>query len=161
MLLAYIDGVEFILRILRKALSKYLRVIRVGPVELELKGATARSYDETFRKISEAKQHLSEAVESLDSLKAQYADENNRLGSLLHDVKQKRSEYETASQELRLTKDLLAKDRDALRKALGIDERRGKIAGFVGGVAASLVATVVWVWLPHLWLFVRSWVLIH
>ncbi|WP_319521684.1 hypothetical protein [uncultured Desulfosarcina sp.] len=109
------------------------------------------SYNATLKKINDAQTQFSEAVEAIELLKSEYLEENERLGNLMNEVKTKKAEYEKTSNKLDLTKDMLQKDQEALKKVLGIDERRSKIAGFLSGVIASIVATAIWVYGPKIW----------
>jgi len=151
MMFAYIDSIETILKLIQKLIGRHFKTIRIGPLELELRGQSTRTFEETFQKLNSAQKHLTDAVESLDTLRAQYIEENDRLTRLLEQVNTKKAEYDKTSNDLSLTKDLLQKDQDTLKRVLGVNERRAKIAGFISGVLASLLATVIWVYGPKVW----------
>jgi len=148
----YVGAVDALLTLLRRYLGRHISAIRIGPVELNLRGTVEASHAETFQKIEAARTHLADAVVALDKLKDQYAAEGDRLEQLLADIAAKRADYVAAVKDRDLAKTLLAADQERLQEVLGMERlRQGKIAGFVGGVLASLLATAVWVWGPVLW----------
>ena len=151
MIVSYIDSIELIIKVLQKIIRRNLKSIRLGPIELELKKSVDNSYNATLKKINDAQAHFSDAIEAIEILKSEYLEENERLNDIMNEVKKKKSEYEKTSNELDLTKDMLQKDQEALKKVLGIDERRSKIAGFLSGVIASIFATAIWVYGPKIW----------
>ncbi|MCC6798200.1 MAG: hypothetical protein IT366_24010 [Candidatus Hydrogenedentes bacterium] len=99
---------------------------------------------ETIVKVELAQQQLSEAALAIDAVKNQIQSERVKLDSLLSEVEAKRSEYQKATTELCTTQELLEKDKIALRAALGINERRTQIIGFISGVIASICAAALW-----------------
>jgi septal ring factor EnvC (AmiA/AmiB activator) len=151
MIVSYIDSIELIIKVFQKLIRRNLKSIRVGPIEIELKKSVDNSYNATLKKINDAQTHFSEAIEAIELLKTEYLEENERFGNLMNELKTKKAEYEKTSNELDLTKNMLQKDQEALKKVLGIDERRLKIAGFLSGVIASIVATAIWVYGPKIW----------
>lgn len=148
---AYIGVVDLALGSILRWLGQRLGVIKFGPFTFEFKGPAKATYDETLRKISAAQAHLTQAVESIDSIRSEFTTEKGRLDSLLNEIKAKRQEYEKAAAELQTARDMLGKDKDQLRSALGLDERRGRVSGFVAGVLASLLASLIWATGPEMW----------
>lgn len=148
---AYIDVVDNILGLIVRWLGLRLDVIRIGPFAVEFKAASKATYEETLQKISTAQTHLTQAVESIDSIRAEFTAEKSRLDSLLKEIQAKKLEYERAAGELETARDLLGKDKAQLKSALGLDERRGRVSGFVAGVLASLLASFIWAKGPEMW----------
>ena len=148
---AYVGIVDYALGSVLRWLGRRLGVIRLGPFLLEFKDPAKATYEETLHKISDAQKHLSQAVESIDVIRSEFTSEKSRLDSLLEEIGAKRQEYAKAAAELDTARDLLAKDKGRLRSALGLDERRGRVSGFVAGVFASLVASFLWTEWADLW----------
>ena len=144
MLVSYINLIDWLIDTTKKLTVKSTKPIHVGPFEIRLRKGTPEAYEATFKKIAEAQESLSEGVAALDSLKADYGAERDRLTKLMDDVKKKREECQTANQDLVLTQDILKEDRDRLKRILGVDDTRSKIIGFVSGVLASLIAAGLW-----------------
>lgn len=147
---AYISLVDNLLGSLLRQVAKSFGVIRIGPFVVELRSPTKANYADTLRKIAAAQEHLGSATESIDAMKSEFSTEKQRLDKLLKEITEKRSEYEAAAAELDTARELLGKDRGQLRSVLGLDERRGRISGFVAGVVASLLATALWTQGPAL-----------
>jgi chromosome segregation ATPase len=154
LLFNYINAIESLLR----WLSQRIRVLRFGPLEIELRRKAETEFDATFQKIEKARENLTEAVTALDDLRDRYADEQERLTNLLNDVKQKRAEYAKATGDLTKTRELLRADQETLRRVLGINDRRSKIIGFVSGVLASLIATLLWFGGSKIWNLIGAWI---
>jgi hypothetical protein len=154
-LTTYIDVVDSVLGLIARWLRLRLG-IRIGPFVVEFKGVAKAGYQETLQKISTAQSHLAQAVESIDSIKSEFTAEKSRLDTLLKEIQAKKLEYERAASELETARDLLGKDKAQLRSALGLDERRGRVSGFVAGVLASLLASVIWAKGPEAWAAIVS-----
>ena len=154
LLFNYINAIESLLR----WLSQRIRVLRFGPLEIELRRKAETEFNATFQKIEKARENLTEAVTALDDLRDRYADEQERLTNLLNDVKQKRAEYDKATGDLTKTRELLRADQETLRRVLGINDRRSKIIGFVSGVLASLIATLLWFAGFKIWNLIGAWI---
>jgi len=157
LLVTYIDTIDGIAKLLAEFLSRYFKGIRVGPFEFQLRREAAQAYAATFEKIERAQMNLAEAVEALDVLKAQYSEESGRLTRLLTDVNRKRDEAEQATRELGFLQNLTDQERTYLKQSLGLNDRRSKVIGFVGGVLASVLATSLWVGVPRAWELGSSW----
>jgi hypothetical protein len=147
----FVGIVDYLLGFTLRWLGRRLGVVRLGPFVVDFKGAARTTYDETLQKISAAQAHLSQAVESIDSIRTEFTAEKSRLDALLEEIKARRQEYEQAAADLETARDLLGKDKNRLRSALGLDERRGRLSGFVAGVLASLMASFLWAKGPELW----------
>ena len=100
---------------------------------------------ETIEKVEIAQNHLTDAIEAISLIKEQAIEERHRLDVLLEEVKKKHEEHSQAVQELETAQDLLDQNRENLRSVLGISPARERIIGFFSGVAASIVASGLWV----------------
>lgn len=150
MIEAYISLVDNLLGSVLRQVAKGFGVVRIGPFVVEFRSPTKANYADTLKKIAAAQEHLESATESIDAMKSDFSTEKERLDQLLAEITEKRSEYETAAAELDTARELLGKDLGQLRSVLGLDERRGRISGFVAGVLASLLATALWTQGPAL-----------
>ncbi|MBC9071975.1 hypothetical protein IAI53_08370 [Thauera sp. CAU 1555] len=99
---------------------------------------------ETIEKVEIAQNHLSDAIEAISLIKEQAIDERHKLDTLLEEVKKKHDEHTQAVQELETAQDLLSQNKENLRSVLGISPARERIIGFFSGVAASIVASGLW-----------------
>lgn len=136
---------------LYRTLGRRLRRTSVGPVDIELRGPTANAYDHVLQKLGTAHEHMADAVTALDDLKLEYSSEMDKVEHLRAEVANKKEEYSSALEELATTRQLLATDRTRIRAALGLNDTRSKVVGFVGGVFASLVAALIWKFVPIVW----------
>jgi len=150
-LLQYINGVEAVVDLLNKILARHFKSIKIGSIEIQLRGDAAAAYEATFAKIEKAQANLAEAVDTLDVLKMEYTQESSRLAKLLEEVQRKRTEYRDATKELTFLQNLTEKERNQLKRSLGVDDRKSKVIGFVSGVLASVIATALWVGVPKMW----------
>ena len=159
-LVHYIDCVDRVLRLLAAWLYRFfgrrVRRITVGPVDIELRGPTAGAYDQVLLKLGTAHEHMADAVTALDDLQVEYSAEMDKVERLRGQVAAKKEEYANALEELATTRQLLAADRTRIRAALGLNDTRSKVVGFVGGVFASLVAALIWKFVPIAWEFFIS-----
>jgi len=103
------------------------------------------TFNETINKVETAQNNLADAVEAIEIIKEEVISEKAKLDDLLKDVQRKRNEHERTSSELKTAQELLEKDQEKLKVALGINTTRDRILGFVGGVVASIVATALWI----------------
>lgn len=142
--------IQIIERFARLLFGDAIFKIDVWPFSPGLGSSSENSYSTTLKKLDAAKQHMTEAVQALDALRGEYSEESTRLDGLISSVQEKKREYDQTKESLAETRGLLAKDQSALREALGINDRRSKIVGFVSGVFASLLATVLWFSVPYL-----------
>ena len=108
-------------------------------------------FGDTLQKVAVAQEHLVEALEAMDIIREQAVTERSKLDSLLTEVEQKRKLYRKTTVDLETTQDLLDKDQEKLRSALGINTSREKFIGFVSGVIASITATAIWYLGSMLW----------
>lgn len=111
---------------------------------------------DTLHKVEKAQEHLTDAVEAIGIIKNQAIKEKDQLDNLLAEVQQKRQQYEDVKEDLNLTKDLLNKNKDKLKAALGINSTRDRLMGFISGVIASVLATAIWVFGSKIWFYLTK-----
>lgn len=147
----YLNAIEAAMVAMLRLLGVFVGDSWVRPLYGVLQLEKAPSYAETLRKIEVAKGHLSEAAAAVDTIKAEFNAERDALDSLILDLRAKRDEIQRLQDELIETRNLLTHDKEKLRAALGLDARWGRITGFVAGVVASLLATLLWEYAPRAW----------
>lgn len=148
LLINYIDGIEAVGNILYKYLGKRFKSLKVGPLELQLRGETEKTHEATLAKLQNAHTSLAEAVEAIDVIRFECATESDRLAKLVEDINTKRAEAKATNDELSYLQKLTDEERNLLKTSLGVNDKRSKIAGFISGVLASVLATALWVGVP-------------
>ncbi|NQU68423.1 MAG: hypothetical protein HQ510_10815 [Candidatus Marinimicrobia bacterium] len=138
--------IKLIAKILKKVNVKYRR-IRVRPLEFELKNEPETSYEKTLEQIETTKEHLNDAISSVDNLKNEFMDKKKELDNIVNNIISKQKEKENIDEKFELTQRLLAEESSNLKEVLGVNKIKesssDKVAGFVGGVIASLVAAAI------------------
>lgn len=111
---------------------------------------------ETLQKVEIAQEHLTDAIEAIDVIREQVVSERKQLDILLAEVEKKRTQYNEATNDLQTTQQLLNQDQEKLRTALGVNSSREKIIGFLSGIVASIIATVIWVLGSKVWSYIAT-----
>lgn len=98
--------------------------------------------------LEQSETNLRNALKAIEQMKRESEAEQVRLESLAKEADTTRRDLEDILKDHALAQELRAKDKDALRRSLGLVEieraiKKGKISGFITGVLASLVAALV------------------
>jgi K+/H+ antiporter YhaU regulatory subunit KhtT len=123
------------------------RGVKLGPIEIDLKARAESSYDETLKKIDQTKQHLSDAIMHIDTMKSEIIHKKHQLDEVIGRIQDREQEKEQLEEEFRVSKRLRDEEAERLRTLLGVtdlkESRSGKLAGFISGVLASLLAAAI------------------
>jgi hypothetical protein len=99
-------------------------------------------------KLNAASKHLRDALGAIEQMRVVYDREEERLTNLIADLNEKREQLGKLAKDHEVAAKLRNQDVEAVRSVLGIGEieraiRGGKIAGFVTGVLASILASII------------------
>jgi len=107
-----------------------------------------RNIDERLKKIGQARENLTEALQAIDDLQATAEDNRQDLENLDQAILRAEEQRAGLAAELTALKGLADLDSKAVREALRlpteVDKWRERIWGFIFGLLAGLVATVLW-----------------
>lgn len=142
--------------VLAKLIEQLVRKLRIkiglgpfGSIDVALSTPfTERSIDERLEKIETARQNLAEALTAMDEMR-DVAESNKRdLERLTNSISKAESDKADLNAQLDALKQIAAIDSDAVREALRlpteVDKWKERIWGFIFGLIAGLIATVVW-----------------
>lgn len=145
------EAISIYVRLLEKLFQRIsirFRGVRIGPLEFELKKGVDSPFEKTLEKIELTKDYLSEAIGAIENLKSEVLDKKRELEDVISSLNLKNKEKEALREEYNLSKRLLAEESEKLKAVLGLYEikesRTGKVVGFIGGVLASLVASLLY-----------------
>lgn len=146
------EAVKVVLERLVEFLKGYFRTVEqifalVGlggfRVTLGINFDDGTNVDERIRKIEIAKENLQDALEAINSLSLT-ADENKRqLREALDDLDQAENKRASLENELAQIRQIATADVATFRKLAGISPIRDQIVGFVAGIIASIVASLL------------------
>jgi len=142
-----IGAVDFIEAIARLRLGAAARLSVELVQQASGLGKPPETSDPTA-KLEAAAENVREALTALVEIKSVYLAEESRLNELLTSLREKQSELARLQASHEAAERLRQEDAHALRNVLGINElegavRSGKIAGFITGVLASLLASLI------------------
>jgi len=139
----YVKAIEWLIN----KLGLNLGAVKFGPIEFDLKTRAESSYDETLKKIDQTKQHLSDAIMHIDTMKSEIISKKHQLNQVIGLIQDREQEKRQLDKEFQVSKQLRDEEAERLRTLLGATElrepRTGKLAGFISGVLASLLAAAI------------------
>ena len=139
----YVKAIEWLMH----RFDVKFRGVKLGPIEIDLKARAESSYDETLKKIDETKQHLSDAIMHIDTMKSEIISKKHQLDEVIGLIQDREREKEQLEEEYRVSQQLRDEEAERLRTLLGVTDlqksRTGKLAGFISGVLASLLAAAI------------------
>lgn len=141
---------EFVTQVVAEIARTLLRQsVTVGGLRLSVGLDLRQSFDERLRKIEHARENLTDALSAMDELQAQVEENMRALNELNRAIDGAAQEKDAVSQELKTVRTLAELDTETVRRALGVPTRAkiwaDRAIAFVLGIAASLIATWLWV----------------
>lgn len=101
--------------------------------------------DRRLSRLDDARMAMEDGMAALDELKAEAESQQQRHERTLLQLHRTLVSQETAQQKLDAIQEAMKADVDAFRTLHGVgDPRKERVIGFWTGVAASVVATIVW-----------------
>ncbi|MEE2601645.1 MAG: hypothetical protein VX595_01165 [Pseudomonadota bacterium] len=104
--------------------------------------------DERIKRIDSAREHLVSGLSAINELKEEAETSARKVEELKSRLEYLASEKDTADLELREIQKIASSDLGAFQKIAGVPSRRQiakeRLVGFVIGLIASLLATVLW-----------------
>lgn len=129
--------------------SKMFAVLPPGllPFSIVIEPAT-KSVDHRVARLDEARNALMEGLQAIDELREE-ADRNKQdLAKALTELSNVQVNKATAERELNAVKEAVSVDIEVFRSIARIPDeaqiRRERLVGFVTGVLASIVASIIW-----------------
>ena len=114
-----------------------------------------QTIDARIAKLDEAKERMIESLGAIEELKTAATENKKQLEETLERLAEIRDSKLVAERELGTIQAVAAVDLSAFRKIAGVPSRNAirieRGIGFVLGVAASLVASIIWVYASSLW----------
>ncbi len=111
-----------------------------------------KSIDDRIKRIDEAREHLISGLSGIDELKQEAKVNKQEIEELRARLKYLTSEKESAGLELKEIRKVTASDINAFQKLAGVPSRiqiaKERFVGFILGLVASLLATIIWEWWP-------------
>jgi hypothetical protein len=142
--------VRFFERLLRAIVVKFQDV----KYESELRERAESTYDETLSKIELTKQHLTDAILHIDTMKNDIVQKKGQLDEVIDRIQVRETEKEQLEEEFEVSQRIRDEDAERLRTLLGVadlkESRTGKVAGFIAGVVASLIAAAIFALIGYL-----------
>ena len=115
-------------------------------LEIELKPETL-SLDERIKKLEEAKISLTQALTAIDELQHQASKNKADAEKALKDLIALEKDKEKLDEQIKADKQLISTDVEHFKKMAGIpteqEKRRDRFVGFISGVFASILATII------------------
>jgi hypothetical protein len=159
------DSASFLSAVLTKAFDLWTTpVIRLSinnglpSIELLLEQAPRATIDQRIEKIDLARKNLSEALEAMEELK-QAAEQNKaELATAIERLDIAHKERAAAERELEAVRGIAQSDIEVFQKLAGVPSKlevaKERFVGFILGILASVLASVVW------WLLTKAWPLL-
>ena len=137
MLIAILEAyIEVVARLLRALALSSVIPFQIGPAE--------RSIDERIAKIDEAKKNLVDVIAAIDALRKEAEKNKEEAAQALQDIARLEKDKSMLHEEVEALKTLSQTNAQAFRKATGIpNAKTERIIGFVSGVIASIVASLI------------------
>jgi len=104
----------------------------------------SRSRDDRIAKIDDAKSNLQDALSALSELKSEAETNKAELEEALRRLAEARAGHAAEAEQLEQIRAIAEADITAFRRMAGINPARERLIGFLGGVAASLIAAGLW-----------------
>ena len=151
-----------------KTLSDVLSkpVMRIGTknglpyVDVVFEETPRQTIDERIAKIDAARSNLAEAISAIDELKAAANSNKADLESALERLGQTQAKHDDAKRELELVRQVASSDVETFQRLAGVPSKsqiaKERALGFVFGVLASLIASVVWWLLTKYWPYLKT-----
>jgi hypothetical protein len=142
-----------LVRLITQVLRFYFRVferllrgieIGVGGASVSLELPTGRPRDERIAKIDVARENLQDALSALAELKTEAEQNKIALDEAIRRLDETKAGHAKEAQQLRQIRAIAEADIATFRRMAGINPARERFVGFLGGVAASLIAAGVW-----------------
>jgi hypothetical protein len=105
---------------------------------------TAKPRDERIAKIDVARDNLQDALSALGELKAEAEQNKVALDEAIRRLDETKAGHAKEAKQLRQIRAIAEADIATFRRMAGINPARERFVGFLGGVAASLLAAGLW-----------------
>jgi len=135
----YFDAISQIVRLSLRIAQRNKLIIKVPPF------LAGPSIDERINKLDETRKNLLESLEVVDELKKDAHSSKQQLEEALAQLELARTEHTSKQQEIENLRQIARSDIASFRQMAGVPNMwLERLVGFVGGIVASLIASILW-----------------